>query len=254
MLKRIMFIGLCAGLTLFGTTARADSITVTGATNTTPGAPPAGYSLVNLGTSPSENAYLNSTTINASATSLGATITFNGGSGTGGVPAGLYVGSSNAAASPVLNTTTDYLVAQPAAVGAGNGTVVLTYGSTQSSFALLWGTMDNGSNSPNNELLFYDGTTLEDTVYINSSGDLVSTGLEGGSSVAIPDYSVGVTNAYVDISGITFNEVVAEDQGTASAFEFIPLVASPEPATLAFLAFGLLGLALVGRRKAAHLI
>jgi hypothetical protein len=244
--------------------AYADTITAT----TVGATPPAGFTLMNLGTDATAG-YVgdaNSTITNPdSGFDHISSITFSGGSGSG---SGIYSGSTSTAASPFNIgpectshcSTQNYLVAEAATTDRDRlvpGTVTVDFSTEQQALDLLWGTVDIAQNY--NDITFYNCSNNfhNCTEVANSSVDGSDIGalnhqIEENSG----DYNAWVTISDLDNSNAYFNQVVFSDGTDSPAFEFAigedPATAVPEPASLAIFAAGLIGLVGFGairRRK-----
>lgn len=146
--------------------------------------------------------------------------------------AGVYFGTRiNSYVSPFTATgltASNYLLAEP------NDPVNFAFTSSQTSFSLLWGSVDT-YNSLN--LSFTSGTTT------------TTTTITGAEVLAAIGSSFKGGSAFVTVSGVgPFTGATATS--TTAAFEFVPAGQVPEPASIAILGGGLAGLGMIRRRRA----
>jgi hypothetical protein len=135
--------------------------------------------------------------------------------------------TANVNASPFPNNTSPYSCLSCGVSGAA-GTATYTNTTGSNGFSIFWGSPD-----AYNEVLFYDGGTLEATVI--------------GSSLLPPSGS-GHNLVSFDFNGQTITSVVLEDTGTA-AFEYSDVTYTPLPAALPLFAGGLGMIGFLGHRR-----
>jgi MYXO-CTERM domain-containing protein len=108
--------------------------------------------------------------------------------------------------------------------------------SPQTSFSLLWGSVDTY-----NTLVFLNSGTPVGTI---TGGDVLAAPL----APPLSNGSQGPNgSAYVTVTGVTFNQV--EFLSSSNSFEAVVLTSTPEPALYGILGAGLLGLAGLGVRR-----
>ena len=159
---------------------------------------------------------------------------------------GVYAGSTtNVAVSPFSGTSSaNYLVAEPndpVTISYPSSTFGAALNSARNSFSLLWGSVDTYNTL---DLKFYVGGLLLE--------DLTVTGAQVAQAVGGGFAANGTTSAFVTVQeGFLqgYDQLVI--QSSSPAFEFVPSVQVPEPASIALLGFGIASLGLASRRRSA---
>lgn len=140
------------------------------------------------------------------------------------------------------------------AISGASGTISFTFANPQTSLDLLWGSVDYGS-AGTNVLSFYDNGAFLGSI---TGKDVYGTGVLSGrsGSQAWSGSQAYGGSAYLNVSGLTFDEVVAGS--TMTSFEFAlmdppagdpPPAAVPEPNELGVTGLGLLMIGMLLRLR-----
>jgi hypothetical protein len=130
----------------------------------------------------------------------------------------------------------------------GLGNITITFAAPQTSFVILWGSVDAG-----NKLTFND--TAKDTVtgtdVQQATAGFVGDGYQGyGGSVYV---MVNPTTPFTSVTASSTSgsfEFLAEAGATVPTSSSLDPVATPEPSDMLLLGSGLIAIALIGLRKA----
>ncbi|SDJ64986.1 MULTISPECIES: Npun_F0296 family exosortase-dependent surface protein [Bradyrhizobium] len=118
------------------------------------------------------------------------------------------------------------------------GTLQMTFAATNT-FGFYWGSID-----PSNQIQFYSGSTLLDTLTGSNVALLASLAATGNQG----DYNANRYVQFADATG-TFDKVVLTSG--QNSFEFTNVNGVPEASTWAMMILGFLGLGFFGYRKSS---